>query len=503
MLFHFDLFAERAAAAIIAVPVLYAVLVAVGRVLKRRAGVRFGFTYQLFAVALAFYLPLRIGGFNWRPGWFDLLRELGVLIAYCGVLAAIALLRRFLVELYLRDSRRIEVPKFLQDLVALLLLVAVTAIVLSVAYGQTIPGLLAGSGIAAIIIGLAMQDLLGNVIAGLCLQVNKPYRQGDWLTVDGQYGEVVEINWRSTRLRTNDHICLDIPNNHITKRVIVNLNYPQRLYATRVRIGLEYGAPPTLVKHVLKQAAVDSLALKHPEPKVFLVDFADSAVIYEVKFWMDDHNRFNDIADSVRTNIWYHLKRAGLNIPFPIRTLHHVRPREAATGLPELVRRRVLAMPLFACLGEENAARLLDRARPVRYGATETIIFQGQAGDSVFVVTHGTVRVEVQSEDGPKHLATLGVGECFGEMSLLTGESRAATVIAETDCDLIEIAKEEVAPLLEQHPSLAGALSDLLARRRLQMEEALAPDIDQANAESKRQRYAASFLEKLRSFFEL
>src|SRR6202022_1373068 len=137
-------------------------------------------------------------------------------------------------------------------------------------------GLLAGSGIAAIILGFAGQNLFGGIIAGMSLQINRPYKVGDWLKVGDTYGEVREINWRSTRLCTNDTIYLDIPNNEIVKSTIVNLHYRTEAHAMRIRVGVDYNVPPNRVKDALTRAAQSAVnVLPEPKVRVFLVDFGD------------------------------------------------------------------------------------------------------------------------------------------------------------------------------------------------------------------------------------
>src|SRR5207253_1548492 len=188
----------------------------------------------------------------------------------------------------------------------------------------------ATSGVAAVILGLAGQNLLGGIIAGMSLQINRPYKVGDWLKVGDTYGEVMEINWRSTRLRTNDGIYLDIPNNEIVRETIVNLHYPTQVHAMRIRVGIDYKAPPNRVKDALMRATKNAeLVLKDPPPKIFLVDFGDHAVVYEIKFYMGNHAAINEVNDAIRTNVWYELKRQQITIPFPIRTLQlERRPRD-------------------------------------------------------------------------------------------------------------------------------------------------------------------------------
>ncbi len=495
--------AQQAFIFCVAAPVLYLALIAIGRFLKRH-GVPFGATYQIFCIVIAVYVPMQVLHLNFvSPPW-NVARDLGSIAIVLGTVVMIAMMHRFFWEGYLERKRDLPIPKFLRQLTALLIFITALLMVLSIGYGKNITGLVFTSTVAVGIIGFAMQDLLGSIISGIAIELGKPFKPGDWLFVDNNYAEVIEVNWRSTRLRTNDHIFLDIPNNMIVKNTIVNLCYPTRLHAVRLRVGVEYSAPPNHVKAILREAAASATAVvPAPAPKVFLVDFADSAVVYEIKFWMEDRALYNDCCDSVRTHIWYGLNRAGLKVPFPIRTLQIDRSRQKEGEIPFVMRDAVCRQPLFGGLKDEERERLLAAAHLVRFGAGETLIEQGANGSSMFVMIDGTAEVLVHREEVETRVAELRQGDQFGEMSLLTGEQRSATVRALTDCETVEIDKAALAPVLQDNPELLQGLSELLARRRMEIEGALASTTEKQMIIKKQREYTANFLAKLYSFFEL
>ena len=478
---------------------LYLALLFMGRWLKRRGGVRLGLMYQLFAATVAVFVPLTFVPAEVPPEW---LRALGSATAILGTFFLIALLRRFYWEYYFQSRLQTQVPKFMSQVVALLLVLIVILVVLNSIYGLRVPGLLAGSGILAVILGLAMQDLLGNIIAGFALNIGKPFKVGDWLVLEKYQAEVVETNWRSTRLRTNDHVLLDIPNNQIARQIVVNLGPPTHRHAMRLHINLDYSAPPNPVKEaILRATSRAEGVLAEPKPKVFLLAFADSAITYEIKFWLLDHQRFNEISDAIKTNLWYELKRDGIKIPFPIRTVQLERPPAdsgASTNLTAILARQ----PLFSCLGPAQLESLLHGAHAGRFGRGEKIIEQDGAGDSMFILVQGEADVTIGRNGASTRVATLHHGQCFGEMSLLTGEKRGATVIATTDCEVVEIAKENLTRLLKENPELLRELSELLARRRLESEGVLA-QASQPVESAKHREYTAGFLAKLSQFFGL
>src|SRR5881397_2769994 len=292
----------------------------IGRFLKRRAGVRLGLFFRLFCLILAFYAGIAAYGVHapWRY-------HVGAAVILLSTALVVALVNRYIWDFYFEKKRQTAIPHFLREVVGGVIFLIVLLFVLSYGYhAETqLKGLLAGSGVVAIIVGFAGQNLFAGIIGGISIQINKPYKVGDWLQVGERFAEVMEINWRSTRLRTNDNIYLDIPNNEMVSHEIVNLHYPTEVHAMRVRVGVEYKNPPNVVKDALFRAAFTAKnVLAQPKVKVFLVDFADHAVIYEIKYYMGNHVRINEINDAVRTNVWYELKRQGITIPFPIRTLH-------------------------------------------------------------------------------------------------------------------------------------------------------------------------------------
>ncbi len=496
-------FAEppRAVATVVVFIATFFVTLSLGRLLKRRGGVRFGVFFQLFALALAFYAALWVYGVA-----LPLRNHAGAVLTLLSAGVVIALLDRYLWDLYFEHRRQTVIPKFLRELVALIIFLIAILLVLSVAYHaeSQLKWLLSGSGIAAIGLAFATQNMLGGVIAGMSLQISKPYKVGDWLQMDERFAEVMEINWRSTRLRTNDAIYLDIPNNEIIRHTIVNLHYPQELHAMRIRVGVDYNSPPNKVKDALMHAARHAEGVQaEPAPKVFLVEFGDFAIVYEIKFWMLTHQQFNDICDAIRTNIWYEFKRQKITIPFPIRTLEVSRKR-IPKGQEEHGKARTIleTEPLFTGLTEGQIDSLISGSRAIHFGRGERLIEQGANGSSMFVLLEGTAQVCVAQNGTAIRVGVLRAGDCFGEMSLLTGEQRTATVQAEIDCEVLEISKPVMARLLHESPECVTQLSELLSRRKMET-EGIVRDAAQGDGGDKAREYRANFLRRLRGFFEL
>jgi small-conductance mechanosensitive channel/CRP-like cAMP-binding protein len=500
----FDALSEmpKAAATILVFFAVFLISMGIGRLMKRSAGVKFGLFYKLFCLTLASYAAMYAYGVEATARG-----HVGAAVILLSTAVVVALLNRYLWEYHYGTRRNIIIPRLLRDFVAAIIFLVVLLLVLSIGYSAQgeLKGLLAGSGVAAIILGFGMQNLLSTLVAGAELQLGRPYKVGDWLKIGENIGQVVEINWADTILRTNDAISMEIPNNKVVEEVIVNLSSPTPLHAMRISVGADYGAPPNKVKDALCRAArhAEGIVLD-PPPKAFLKDFGDSAILYEIRFWMTTHAGFSDICDNIRTNIWYEFKRQKINIPFPIRTLQIDRKADKGQSEEAMTARTMLRKEqIFRCLSDQQIDALLRRADLSHYGRGESIIEEGTEGDSMFILIRGSAHVSVAKNGSLIRVGVLRQGDCFGEMSLLTGEPRTATVRAEKDCEVIEISKPVVGELLRTAPECLEQLSGLLAKRKLETEGIVKEAATHSEHAEKEREYAASFLGRLRSFFEL
>ncbi|MES2569197.1 MAG: mechanosensitive ion channel family protein [Verrucomicrobiota bacterium] len=551
---------QSAFIAAILVPLLFLATMALGRWFKRRQGVRLGFLYLLFCAVFSIYVPLFLFGEQIMPkkiaaaarsapaaagqlqviekqladletalkatreqlgketrppeaapasrfsfSFPALMRHLSAALALLGTFVVIALLRRYFWELWFERTQKSPAPKFLSQLLSLLLFIGTMLLVVTFAYGKDLNAFLFGSTVVVGIIGFAMQDLLGNIISGIALEIGKPFKTGDWLVIDQQFAEVIEVNWRSTRLRTTDDIHLDLPNKTIAGAVITNLSYPTQQHGVRIRVGFAFHVPPNRIKESIIRATTraDGVLIT-PPPRVYLFDFADSRAIYEVRFWIDNQALYNDICDAVRTNIWYEAQRSKIPIPFPTRVLQIEKdhPLKESARL-EAARASLRKQPFLKLLDDPQAGHLLLNAGLLRFGRGERVIEQGEDGLSMFIVAQGEAEVFVTANNHDTHVATLKAGDYFGEMSLLTGEPRSATVVARTDCEMWEIQKAVLAEILQQNEELVKKLSELLAKRRMELEGIVAATTDRPELNAKQREYTASFLKRLYSFFEL
>jgi small-conductance mechanosensitive channel/CRP-like cAMP-binding protein len=371
----------------------------------------------------------------------------------------------------------IALPRFIHQIVNILLALFAILIYGSVAFGWDIDKFLAGSAVVSIVLGLALQESLGNFFSGLVMQASPPFSIGHRISCANYEGDVVDMTWRAVTLHTDDDNYIILPNATVAKSEIVNYNVPSRATAKYVEVGLEYDLPPEDAIAVLKTAAMETPGvIARPEPVIYLLNFGDSAIVYQVKIWIEDAGEHEIITHHLRKHIWYRLREKNFNIPFPTRTVEH--SSHAAKGRArqtEARGRRVEAIdqvPLLAVLSGEQKRQLADSASEVYLAAGQVLFRQGDAGDSFYILYKGRVEVLVTPEGGGEErvVATLNPGDFFGEMSALTGQPRTATIRAASPLTCIEIEKRDLLGIFEADRGIMEKVSEVVARRNAERE---------------------------------
>ncbi|MFO1452604.1 MAG: mechanosensitive ion channel family protein [Opitutaceae bacterium] len=477
----------------------YVVLVALAHLLRRNRALKFGWTYHAFALLSGLLVGVHLS--SWREGpAVAVLQHLTAAVLLFSAFPLIVVCNRIFWNRTGPKAPGKEVPRVLTDTTGLLILLLSVLVALQFVYHVEVPGLLAGSGVVAIIVGLAMQDLLGNLIAGIGLHFDKSFTTGDWLQIEGTHAKVIELSWRTTRLITNDDVMIDVPNSNIVKAAILNFEKPTRKHAVKPLIGLHYDIPPAQAQRVLQAAAASVPGVcQDPAPVVYLKEFADSAIIYEINVWIEDHGLMDPVMSDVRVHCWYAAKRAGFEIPYPQMTLHQAQPASPDATVAATATAALRSHPVFRVLTETQIVDLLAVGETLLFAATEPIVTQGETGASMFLVVRGHVEVVIARDGQRVTVATLNAGDCFGEMSLLTGEPRTASVVAQGEVTVVEITKEDFGQLARANPDLLARVSEMLAQRQLANEKLATGGTHTGNIESTR----GTILKRLRVFFQL
>jgi CRP-like cAMP-binding protein len=282
---------------------------------------------------------------------------------------------------------------------------------------------------------------------------------------------VAEVTWRATKLRTKSGNFVVVPNNIVSKEAITNYSEPAAPTRIDVEVGAGYPSAPSLVKAAMHEAMSNSpRALKAPAPDVMLVRFDNSSIAYRARFWIEDYERDEAARDEVRTAIYYTFARHGIEIPYPIQVEYSKEFTEPDTAVRERDRERLLAgVDLFASLDEEQRRELAARTRDKVFGNGEAIVRQGQPGHSMFVLASGRAAVTLDAQG--HEVAVIEPGGYFGEMSLLTGEPRTATVVARGDTHVIELDADLFRRLAAADPQAIEQIGIAAATRRIELEQ--------------------------------
>lgn len=405
----------------------------------------------------------------------------------------------------LLEPRHISVPRLLFDVFNFLVLAGVGVALLKTLYAVNLTGFLVTSTVLSAILGLSLQDVLTSVMSGVALQIEGPIAVREWIRVGDKEGEVVQTGWRTITLLSRDGHHVVLPNARVAKEDLVNYSRPSALERLRVSVGVSYAHPPGDVKAVLEACVAGAEGVRDaPPPEALVKGFGESAIEYEVRFFTVDFANVPRIRDAVLSRIWYALARAGMEIPLPRRevSVRHVAGTDGAERADRLRSESFAVLrtvETFRPLTDEQVRVLAQNARKERYTAGEVLVRQGEEGRSLFVIESGEVRVERSEADGSRReLARLGQSRFFGEMSLLTGEPRTASVVALGEVDVVVVDKEAFAAVILADTRLVGALSLELQRReseasRLPEETGAAVPISVLDSDS--------FLSRIQRFF--
>ena len=359
-----------------------------------------------------------------------------------------------------RASWRARVPALFLDLSRFVLVLVGTSVILSTVWGQDLGGLLTALGVGSIVIGLALQDTLGNVFAGIAILFEKPYQEGDWVRFGDHLGRVREINWRSTRLDTHRGDTVVVPNGEIARGVLTNENSGTTPRYETFAIGFSYDHPPNDVKAVLLETVrATAGVMAEPPPQVFTTGYDDSSIGYEVRFAVDDLGSLPAVRDDFVTRVWYAARRHGLNIPFPIRTVFHYDGPGVAEE--ESRRERTLGREAVAdVLPVEEGSALPERAVLKRFAAGERITRLGEATRQLHLIVSGRVALTGMGEP-----LRLGPGEIFGITSLLRKRPSEFDARASEDAVVVCLDEELVMDLVDSKPGFALQLERTIENR--------------------------------------
>jgi small-conductance mechanosensitive channel/CRP-like cAMP-binding protein len=389
---------------------------------------------------------------------------LGLLAVLCLVVGLVGIVVLVVFDVALR---RRAIPSVVRDMTQI---VAVAIVFVGILFerGFDPVSLAATGGVLTAVVGFALQSTIANVFAGVALPIEHQIGIGDWIEVGGVVGRVHEIKWRATAVVTKDGDTVIVPNNQLITTSVTNYSRPTPAHRAALEVHFSYRHPPNEVRAMLLDAVRGpSGVLQQPPADCFPVRFGESGVTYLLRVWVDDFLTLDPVLGDVRARVWYAARRAGLEIPYPVRTI------VAAAAPAEAADDRLAALDridLFAPIEGASRARLAGEMREQRFGAGEDVIRQDDPGDSLFIVARGAVDVRVAVDGVRRSIARLGPGQFFGEMSLMTGEPRQATCRAATDTVCWVVDQALFRSVLDAQPSIAEDISGILAERQVELD---------------------------------
>ncbi len=412
------------------------------------------------------------------------------------------------------DLVRLKPPRILRDLLLAFAYIVIALSLLSQS-GVDLTGIVATSAVITAIVGFSLQDTLGNIMGGMALQMERTIGVGDWVRIDTHEGRVKEIRWRQTSIETRNWDTIVIPNSMLMKGQVTVLGKREgeaRQHRMWVYFNVDFRYPPSevidIVETALRAEPIPNVA-HEPPPNCIFMDFKESFANYAVRYWLTDLAVDDPTSSVVRQRIFFALKRASIPPSIPAHSLflteedemrRQRKQKEEIQGKVEALKH----IELFNSLTDTERGEIAERLVEAPFVRGEAMTRQGAEAHWLYIIRSGEAEVRVVA-DGSKlseRVATLPAGAFFGEMGLMTGEKRTATVIASTDVECYRLDKEAFHDILRQRPEIAEDISHILARRRVEL-DAIREGL---NEEAIRQRFLHAqhdLLNRIRNFFKL
>ncbi len=411
----------------------------------------------------------------------------------------------------LLEPLRLKPPRIMRDLLRALAYVVVA--IMSLSKEVDLTGIIATSAVLTAVIGLSFQDTLGNMMGGMALQMERAISIGDWIRIDNQEGMVKEIRWRHTSIETRNWDTIVIPNSALMKSHVIVLGRragQPRQHRQWVYFNVDFRYSPAEVIDIVQTAlCAEPIAnvATTPPPNCVLMDFKESYCSYAVRYWLTDMAVDDPTNSVVRTRIYFALRRANIPLSIPAQALFVTEEEQerAERKRTQETQKRADALKhveLFQSLTDEELRELAPRLRMAPFVRGEVMTKQGAEAHWLYIITRGDAEVRFTLDGKSEHVATLHPGDFFGERGMMTGERRSADVIALTDVECYRVDKDSFQEILRKRPELAEDISQVLARRRAEL-EAAREDLTEEAKRARMRDHQGDLLQRIRNFFAL
>jgi len=376
----------------------------------------------------------------------------------------------------LRDGRR-HVPQLLLALPRISVIIATGWILIDTVWGVDLSSALTALGVTSLVISFALQDTLSGLASGMLLLSDQPFQPGDWIRVGDIEGNVVDINWRTSRIRTRNGDTIIVPNSELAGSSIVNFTTPTSPHRVVVSVQVAYLNPPTLAKAMLLDAATGTPGvLLEPPPFVAVTQIDDPLMGYEVHMWVDDYAIAPRVESDFGSLVWYQSNRHGVPLPSPAHDLYVYDGVEAGqAGAPTLadIRQGLQRSPLLGSLSDADLDRLARSANPARFAVGESLFDSATPNRDLAVIVEGRARLIALADGVENVVAELGVGEIVGLLGAASGRDGQLVARAVTDCEVIIVDADVTGEIGSRNADLATALNQTSAIRMRRLDRIL------------------------------
>ncbi|MEA3227499.1 MAG: mechanosensitive ion channel family protein [Campylobacterota bacterium] len=362
---------------------------------------------------------------------------------------------------------QIVTPKLLKDITIFMIFVFTVVGILAIVLKFPIGGIFITSGIASIFVGLLLKNVLTDIFSGIILNIELPYKIGDFIEIEnGIKGKVVDINWRTTTIKPiSTNIYNIIPNKVMIAMVIKNYNRPNEYYRQYVELKLAFSVEPSHAISILT-AAVQAVEEKFKNTKTdaVIMGIDDGGIRYRIRYWIPEFLLQHHMRTRVVTSVMKHLYQAGITPLYNPQDLFvATMPIKEEHNLQHILSRILL----FEVFTDEELAKLTKHSNTIIKKADEVIVSENDTKRSLYVILEGLVKLEKEENNQQELLKTLEAGDIFGEFSLLTNEKYFVTITTITKTVLCEIEEIDIRDILQNRPEIITDLSKTLAKHTL------------------------------------
>jgi CRP-like cAMP-binding protein len=409
---------------------------------------------------------------------------------------------------------KLSPPRIAEDIFVIIAYVAWGLVRLRYA-GLDLSGIVATSAMITAVVAFSMQDTLGNILGGLALQLDNSIQIGDWIKVDDIAGRVVDIRWRSTLVETRNWETVVFPNSQLMKNkfLVLGRRSDQPVQWRRwvwFNVGLDTAPSKVIsvVEESIQQTDIANVA-KTPLPNCVLMDMDNKGYArYALRYWLTDLMIDDPTDAAIRWHIMTALQRAGIKLALEERSIHITKENEKHEEVlhqreVQLRMKTLRRVELLAQMTDNELRVLAERLRYAPFAKGNIIARQGAVSHWLYIIINGEADVFLETpESGRRVIRTLGKGDFFGEMGVMTGAPRAASVVARTDVECYRLDKDAFEEILRGRPAIAEEVSNILATRRAELDSAL-QQIDEAGLQNELAQRRGELLATIRRFFGL